>query len=277
MARTPKNKSKFRQKPSPKHRSQRQNKAASPDHDWLYGRHAVLAALANDSRQITRLHATGNALKDFEELARQRSLSPVLATTSELSALLPPGAVHQGIAIKVRPLPEKEIGSLSPDRPVIVLDQVTDPHNVGAILRSAAVFNASALIMTRRNSPPLTGVLAKSACGALEHVDVVFVGNLSKALKDLEKSGFWRIGLDGAASDSLETATGEVAANRPIALVLGAEDKGMRRLTIEHCDQVCHISTTGPLASLNVSNAAAIALHIVSQRNGSSRKNGSNL
>ena len=131
------------------------------------------------------------------------------------------------------------------------------------MMRSAAVFNASAIIMTRRNSPPLSGVLAKSACGALEHVEVIFVGNLSQALKELGKIGFWRIGLEGQATKSLESSLDNTRSNQPIALVLGAEDKGMRRLTTEQCDELCHITTSGPLASLNVSNAAAIALHVV--------------
>lgn len=261
MARSPEKPGKY----NPKHHGSKSRKASSRSHDWLYGRHAITAALANPSRQITLLHATSNSLKDFEAAARQRQITPIVSTTTEISALLPPGAVHQGIAAKVQPLKEVGLDELPLDRPVIVLDQVTDPHNVGAILRSAAVFNASAVIMTRRNSPPLTGVLAKSACGALEHVDVVFVGNLSQTLKELGKIGFWRIGLDGQAQSALETSAPEVNKNTPVALVLGAEDKGMRRLTIEHCDEICYITTKGQLASLNVSNAAAIALHIVSQ------------
>lgn len=261
MPRSPKKPGKYNQK----HNGGKNRKASSRNHDWLYGRHAITAALANPERQITLLHVTSNTLKDFEGAARQRNITPSVSTTSEITALLPPGAVHQGIAAKVQPLKEITLDELPLDRPVIVLDQVTDPHNVGAILRSAAVFNASAIIMTRRNSPPLTGVLAKSACGALEHVNVVYVGNLSQALKELGKTGFWRIGLDGEGQTALEASAPEVKKTTPVALVLGAEDKGMRRLTIEQCDEVCHITTKGQLASLNVSNAAAIALHIVSQ------------
>ncbi|MCF6198770.1 MAG: 23S rRNA (guanosine(2251)-2'-O)-methyltransferase RlmB [Hyphomicrobiaceae bacterium] len=237
----------------------------SRSHDWLYGRHAVLAALANPERQVLEIMATNNATKDFGDLIEKSNLPLTTSTTGEISAQLPPGAVHQGIAIKILPLKDVGLADLALDRPVLVLDQVTDPHNVGAMMRSAAVFNASTIIMTRRNSPPLSGVLAKSACGALEHVDVVFVGNLSQALKELGKIGFWRIGLDGQAENALETSIGETRSNQPIALVLGAEDKGMRRLTTEQCDELCHITTTGTLASLNVSNAAAIALHVIAK------------
>ncbi len=173
--------------------------------------------------------------------------------------------MHQGIAAHIHPLAEISLGDLPVDQPVVVLDQVTDPHNVGAILRSAAVFNASALIMTRRNSPPVTGVLAKSACGALEHVQIVYVGNLSQALVELGKIGFWRIGLAGEATQALEDSTSISGKNGPVALVLGAEDKGLRRLTKEQCEEVCHITTRGQLSSLNVSNAAAIGLHIISR------------
>ncbi len=252
-------------KPNRQNRAGKPRNAPSRSHDWLYGRHAVSAALANPDRQIQKIMATNNAAKDFNDLISKSGSPLTTSTTDEISAQLPPGAVHQGIAIKVHPLKDIGLEDLALDRPVLVLDQVTDPHNVGAIIRSAAVFNASALIMTRRNSPPLSGVLAKSACGALEHVNIIFVGNLSQALKGLEKIGFWRIGLDGQAKSSLEEAVGDTSCTRPLALVLGAEDKGMRRLTTEQCDELCHITTTGTLASLNVSNAAAIALHVVAQ------------
>ena len=238
---------------------------AARNHDWLYGRHAVLAALENPERQIDKLYATSNALKDFETLIEQSDLVATPSTITEINGLLPPGAVHQGIAVKVKPLPETSLEELPFDRPVIVLDQVTDPHNVGAILRSGAVFHASAVIMTRRNSPPVTGVLAKSACGALEHVSVIYVGNLSQALKTLGKIGFWRIGFAGEATDAFENSPALRDQRQPVAIVLGAEDKGLRRLSKEQCDEICHITTKGALSSLNVSNAAAIALHALDQ------------
>ena len=248
-----------------KRSSGKKPKSGSGHQDWLYGRHAVLAALKNPRRTITKVLATNNARKDFDPVAKQRDLTIEASTTSEISALLPAGAVHQGIAIQVQPLPDIGLDELPADQPILVLDQVTDPHNVGAILRSCAAFNAAAVIMTRRNSPSLTGVLAKSACGGLEYVHVIFVGNLSQALKSLGQNGYWRIGLDGDVERALEVSTPMSSKCGPVALVLGAEGKGLRRLTIENCDEVCHITTTGKLASLNVSNAAAIALHVISK------------
>ncbi len=265
MPRTPQNPQKQQQQSWQKRGLRKARSGADRNQDWLYGRHAVLAALENPARQIDKLYATSNALKDFEAPISQSDLLATPATITEISALLPPGAVHQGIAAKVKPLGETSLDELPFDRPVIVLDQVTDPHNVGAILRSGAVFNASAVIMTRRNSPPVTGVLAKSACGALEHVDVIYVGNLAQALKTLGKIGFWKIGFAGEAVNAFENSLCVCEQRSPVAIVLGAEDKGLRRLSKEQCDEVCHITTKGALSSLNVSNAAAIVLHTLSQ------------
>ena len=195
MPRPPKSPAKHQQKSNQKRGFKKSQGGAARNQDWLYGRHAVSAALENPDRQVDKLFGTSNALKDFETLIKRSGLIVSPSTTSEISALLPPGAVHQGIAAKVKQLRETSLEDLPFDRPVIVLDQVTDPHNVGAILRSGAVFHASALIMTRRNSPPVTGVLAKSACGALEHVDVIYVGNLAQALKTLGKNWFLESGL----------------------------------------------------------------------------------
>src|SRR5262249_54880606 len=168
--------------------------------------------------------------------------------------------VHQGALIEAEPLPEPSLALLAerlPLGPLLVLDQVTDPHNVGAILRSAAVFGAAGVVLTRRHSPPLEGALAKSASGALEHVPVALVQNLARALLDLKQLGVTVVGLEGEASEPLESGTWPDRA----ALVLGAESKGLRQLTRASCDRLCRITTEGPLNSLNVSNAAAVALH----------------
>jgi 23S rRNA (guanosine2251-2'-O)-methyltransferase len=166
-------------------------------------------------------------------------------------------AVHQGVMIEVEPLDDPGLAGLEDARFIVLLDQVTDPHNVGAILRSAAAFAVEALVMTARHSPPLHGALAKAASGGLEHVPVVTAPNLARALAELGEMGFLRVGLDAGGGQWLE----DLPAPEKLALVLGAEDRGLRRLTGENCDAVCALSTGGPLHSLNVSNAAAIAFH----------------
>lgn len=181
-------------------------------------------------------------------------------TPRDLDKLLGADTVHQGAMLETDELPEPEFSHLldvSAGRPLIVLDQVTDPHNVGAILRSAAVFGAAGVVMTRRHSPPLNGVLAKSASGALELVPVALVQNLARALGELKEVGFRIVGLDGEADACLEDLDWSV----PTALVMGAEGKGLRHLTADTADLLARITTDGPIASLNVSNAAAIALH----------------
>lgn len=252
---------KERQLPPPQQQGHKSG-AGTGGTELIYGRHAVFGALGNPNRRVIAVYATQNALLEFERPAARHHVPLTTVSSPEINSMLPEGAVHQGICARVVPLPELDLHDLRLDRPVIVLDQVTDPHNVGAILRSSAVFDAAAVIMTRRNSPPLSGALAKSACGGLEHVHVVFVGNLAQALRELGEMGFFRVGLAAEGTGTLE----DCPLRHPVALVLGAEDKGLRRLTREQCDLLVRISTSGPISSLNVSNAAAVALHTVTQR-----------
>jgi 23S rRNA (guanosine2251-2'-O)-methyltransferase len=223
----------------------------------LFGLHAVEAALANPKRQIVRLIATENAAQRLAPLIAKRRLKPEPVTPRDLDRLLGADAVHQGVALEAEPLPPVALDEVDPNGILLVLDQVTDPQNVGAALRSAAAFGAAGLVMTERHSPPLHGALAKAASGALDIVPVILVKNLAQALTELGERGVMRVGLAEEADAALETAE----LTRPLALVLGAEGKGLRQLTREHCDLVCRISTQSALASLNVSNAAAVALH----------------
>ncbi len=232
---------------------------------WIYGWHTVRAALGNPNRGPGRLLATAEAAARIG--AEFPALAPEITTRAALDSLLPEGAVHQGVALHAPPgknvvlddiLADPAAGTL-----VVVLDQVTDPHNVGAVLRSAAAFGAIAVIVANRGAPPATGVLAKAASGALDIVPLVRVANLARALDALAGDGFLRIGFDGDAEDSLA----EVDSKGRIALILGAEGRGLRRLTRKHCDQLVRIPTPGGLTSLNVSNAAAIALYEIAKGN----------
>lgn len=228
----------------------------------IHGIHAVEATIANPARTIHRLLLTENAENRLADAVKTRGLKPERVSPRDLDRELGTDTVHQGAAIEVDPLEEPTLAALAEAAtnggPIIVLDQVTDPHNVGAILRSAAVFGASGLVMTRRNSPPLSGALAKSASGALEAVPVALIGNLARALEELAELGVRRIGLDGDATDAIDA----ISLAQPMALVLGAEGKGLRRLTRESCDALARIPSAGPLGSLNVSNAAAVALYV---------------
>ena len=227
----------------------------------LFGLHAVEAALRNPARKLNRLLLTDNAERRLIEAMGPLPCKSEETTPRDLDRLLGADTVHQGAMLETEDLPEPEFAALAENaegRPLLVLDQVTDPHNVGAILRSAAVFGAAGLVMTRRHSPPLNGVLAKSASGALELIPVALVQNLSRALDELKDAGFTLIGLDGEADARIEETDWT---SRPVALVMGAEGKGLRELTQKNCDVLARITTDGPIASLNVSNAAAVALH----------------
>jgi 23S rRNA (guanosine2251-2'-O)-methyltransferase len=223
----------------------------------LFGLHAAEAALANPSREIVRVLATENAAHRLGPLLAKRGLKVEPAIPRNLDRLLGADAVHQGVVLEAGPLPPVSLDEIDASGILLVLDQVTDPQNVGAALRSAAAFGAAGLIMTERHSPPLQGALAKAASGALDIVPVILVKNLAQALSELGERGVMRVGLAEEADMALESAQ----LTRPLALVLGAEGKGLRQLTREHCDFVCRISTQSALASLNVSNAAAVALH----------------
>ncbi|MFA5899317.1 MAG: 23S rRNA (guanosine(2251)-2'-O)-methyltransferase RlmB [Hyphomicrobium sp.] len=226
----------------------------------LYGIHPVEAALRNPHRSIRRLSMTENAERRLADAIAARHATPERVSPRDLDRLLGADTVHQGALLETEPLPEPDIAELAARAdagPLVVLDQVTDPHNVGAILRSAAVFGAAGLVMTRRHSPPLDGTLAKSASGALELVPVALVQNLSTSIAELKEHACIILGLDGEAEHAIE----QESFSERIALVLGAEGKGLRELTRKNCDRLVRISTTGLIGSLNVSNAAAISLH----------------
>ena len=252
--------------------------------ELIYGFHPVLAALGNPARRKQRLMLTKEAKKSLTNeaaadsalagdaaLAKQADgatggIAGALATShvvarSEIDAALPKGAVHQGFLLQCAPLSAIDLEECcAPDggnMPVVLLDQVSDPHNVGAILRSAAAFGARAVIIPERHSPNATGVLAKSASGALESVPLIRVTNLVRAMGQLKDMGYWLTGLDSGADMTL----GNDTLQQPVALVLGAEGSGLRRLTRENCDSLAAIKLAGSMHSLNVSNAAAVALY----------------
>jgi 23S rRNA (guanosine2251-2'-O)-methyltransferase len=228
----------------------------------LYGWHPVKAALENPARHIRRLLATENALRRLNEEQVPLRVEPELVRPQTIAQRLSPDALHQGLLVEADPLPVPELEDIAPAGIVLVLDQITDPHNVGAIARSAAAFAASAIVTTARHSPEATGVLAKSASGALEYVPLVAVQNLARALVALKERGYLVVGLD--SSGAVDFA--EAAVRSPLALVLGAEGKGLRQLTLATCDQVARLDVPGRIKSLNVSNAAALALYLASKR-----------
>jgi 23S rRNA (guanosine2251-2'-O)-methyltransferase len=222
----------------------------------LFGWHTVAAALANPERQIRKLFLTENAARRLADENIDTRVPPEIVRPNTIDARLGPDAVHQGLLAEADPLPSPGIDELPEDGIVLVLDQITDPHNVGAILRSAAAFAVKAIVTTARHSPEATGVLAKSASGALEMVPLVTVQNLARALNELNDRGFMTVGLDSEGSEDL----GAVVLQEPLALVLGAEGKGLRQLTRETCSVVARLDMPGQIKSLNVSNAAVLAL-----------------
>ncbi|WP_257195965.1 MULTISPECIES: 23S rRNA (guanosine(2251)-2'-O)-methyltransferase RlmB [unclassified Bradyrhizobium] len=230
----------------------------------LYGWHTVTMALANPQRRIRKLTLTENAAKRLADENIATPVTPEIVRPQEIDRLLSPDAVHQGLLAEADPLPSPDIETLKQEGMVLVLDQITDPHNVGAILRSAAAFAVKAIVTTARHSPEATGVLAKAASGALELVPVVTVQNLARALTGLNERGFQTVGLDSEGSEDLS----DVALREPLALVLGAEGKGLRQLTRETCSVVARLDMPGEIKSLNVSNAAVLALYVGASRLG---------
>ncbi len=230
----------------------------------LWGRHAVEAALENPERNHRKLWATREGVASLD--GELPSDFPVeWASPADLARLVARDAPHQGLVLECDALEDvflEDVLDGDAARPVVVLDQVTDPHNVGAILRSAAAFNACAIVTQDRHAPPESGTVAKSASGALEVVPWVRVVNLSRALEEIAEAGYWRIGLDGAGEHTL----GEALPTGPVALVLGAEGDGMRHNITQHCDALARLPISSAIESLNVSNAAAIALYAIAVR-----------
>jgi 23S rRNA (guanosine2251-2'-O)-methyltransferase len=233
---------------------------------WLHGLHPVAAALANPARRLKRLLVTEEAEAALTaRLPQPWRILPERAERARFGTFLPEDSVHQGAALLAEPLPNLPLDRALAhnDGPVLVLDQVTDPRNIGAIMRSAAAFGAAALVMQDRHAPPETGALARAASGALEIVPVVRVVNLSRTLESLKKAGLWVVGLDGEAPTTLAQAG---LTGRRVALVLGAEGEGMRRLTRENCDELARLPIAPEMESLNVSAAAAVALYELGRR-----------
>ncbi|MEN3748275.1 23S rRNA (guanosine(2251)-2'-O)-methyltransferase RlmB [Sphingomonas sp. HF-S3] len=230
----------------------------------FYGRHAVYAALDNPERRVRKIWGTHEALG---EIVLPADIPVTYANAADLGRLVPNDAPHQGLVIEVDPLEDIWLADLlaqgeGDQRPLLVLDQVTDPHNVGAILRSAAAFDALGIVTQDRHSPPESGSLARSASGTLETVPWVRVVNLARALEEIAEAGFWRIGLTGHADKTLAETMG----SERIALVLGAEGEGMRQNTEAHCDLLAKLPISSKVESLNVSNATAIGLYAITTR-----------
>ena len=244
-------------------------RAASSETVWLFGLHAVRDALSNPERTKVRLVLTRNAADRLGDVLPGADIEPEIADPRQFPVPLDPGSVHQGAALEVKPLNwgalADRLAELGPKGVVLCLDRVTDPHNVGAILRSAEVFGASAVVATARHSAPETGALAKTASGALERQPYVRVRNLATALEELKAAGVTTIGLDGEATLDLPDVLSDLG-NRPIALVLGAEGPGLREKTKETCDIMAKIPFSGDFGSLNVSNAAAVSLYAAQRR-----------
>jgi len=239
----------------------RQNSQAGQSRDGtdiIFGLHSVTEALNNPRRELVSLKCTLNAKDRLGHvLAGHPELEPEIVHRSQLDRITGTGAVHQGVVLSARPLEQPELDDLALDGTIVILDQVTDPHNVGAIMRSCAAFAVTALIATARHSPDGSAVMVKSASGAAEHVPFVKVANLARAMNRLRDAGVTLIGLDSEAPEDIAM----LDISPPYAIVLGAEGKGMRRLTRDNCDHLARLDLPGEIRSLNVSNAAALCLY----------------
>jgi 23S rRNA (guanosine2251-2'-O)-methyltransferase len=234
---------------------------------WLYGTHAVTAALQNPQRVLKEVLSTGKLSPALQERVSERRVPFRLMDNAGLQKLLPMGSVHQGIAVKVEPLewPSLEALAAAPQGVLVVLDQVTDPHNVGAIIRSATAFGAAAVVVQSKNAPEESAILSKASSGAVEFLPYLTVVNISRTLEELKENGYWCIGLASEATDSLA----QLPPYPKTALVLGAEGSGLRPLVAKHCDALVRLPTREAFPSLNVSNAAAVALYALAQKSGS--------
>ena len=267
-----KNNSKTRFRDKSRSRKQDRNQSAKPKFKVdLYGMHAVSAAWVNPKRHIHDLYITEKALEDFDEaLTKAHDMglkrpSPQIIEKAALDNAASKGAVHQGIGLNTQTLEEVDIDdiiraeSMKERSVLIMLDQVTDPHNVGAIIRSSCAFGAGAMILQRKHAPELTGVLAKIACGGVEHLPVAYETNLTGSIEALQEAGYFAIGL----AEEGELKISELSGHQKLVLVLGAEGDGLRRLVRKQCDALVSLPTAGPISSLNVSNAAAVVLYAV--------------
>ena len=283
MARKPKNKARNARtsppRPKAKTRPAEKRPAKAPGQDakrgyWIYGVHAVLAAVANPARDCRRIVLAETAKRELEtrvaEVQKALPGQPPVERMSrtDMERLLPPSAVHQGLAVLAQPLGETAIEDIvrdcteKSDAAVVILDQATDPRNVGAVMRSAAAFRAAAVVVQDRNAPAITGALCKAASGAVEWVPFVRVVNLARAIGMLKEAGFWAAGLDSSAGRTLA----EADLSGRVALVLGAEGRGLRRLTRDTCDELVKVPVARGTDSLNLSNAAAVALYELARR-----------
>jgi 23S rRNA (guanosine2251-2'-O)-methyltransferase len=259
-------------------RTYKKKHSAAPDQPKLaraalFGFHAVREAWLNPAREIQALYATDQGAESFKEAlesANRAKLSRprlMIIDKKHLESLLPEGAVHQGLGLVCANLPEVDVQDLiiryadQSDSLLVILDQVTDPHNIGAILRSACAFGAHGLIMQRKHAPEITGTLAKTACGALEHVPLAYETNLSRTIEQLQEAGYFVYGLDERGTTNID----KIKPGGKSALVLGAEGPGIRHLIKEHCDALVRLPMDGPMPSINVSNAAAVALYALSK------------